>query len=57
MKVQAACVHRQRMESVLWCVTFIFVPGHVGDKGNESADSLASIITVADSRALTQLIS
>lgn len=34
--------------SRLHCVTFTFVPGHAGIKGNDGADSLASKATMVD---------
>lgn len=56
MKVQSGCVHKQLLESIrslrLQCVTFIFVPGHVGVKGNDRANGLARNAPVVKGRAI-----
>lgn len=56
--VQLGCVCRQWMESLLrsrlQCVTFVFVLGHAGIRGDERGGSLASKATVVDSRTMSQ---
>src|SRR5579871_6631626 len=55
-KVRTGYVRRQCLQSVLRSclrgVTFIFVPGHAGVKGNERADKLASMAAFAEGKAM-----
>lgn len=58
--VQTVYVRRQRMGFVrslrLQCVTFMFVPGDEGIRGNERADRLASRASVVWGRAMDRAI-
>jgi len=58
-KVQTGCVRGQWLESVqrsmLQKVTFIFVPGHVGVRGNEGADRLAGTAIIFGGRAMDRV--
>jgi ribonuclease HI len=55
-KVQTGCVRNEWLRSLeksrLQCVTFIFVPGHAGVKGNERADALASLAVLTEGPAM-----
>ena len=55
-KIEMGWARRQWLESLkrstLSNICFIFVPGHVGVKGDEKADQLAATATVGSGRAM-----